>query len=326
MPFIQIENANYLQKTLDRFTTDFGLTTNVKISGISSSGDPMAQIDETDIPSCIGFLGIAIDPATMDIILTPTALIAPIRLSNLGIMFSKILNKPIDNEELLRLIEIYKLNGKFEQFCKDISSMTSISGSVIGSYISNNVVLLSSEVRHNILSAIHSLKDNIATFSVHLNSKWTPLSNVYSNAIHTFNPSINAKDSDNVLYRYSTIEYFSGDKVTDIKCSNILELTKLAADEDDVIFSADTKKALTRLGFDKLLTGRELTSIANAVNNDAKLKITRNWDALSATLPETVSYRSGHPSRITDRSVMGFGLKNMFDLLVKVAKAYGRGE
>lgn len=326
MPFIEIVNTTNLQKTLDIFTTDFGLTTNIRIAGISSSGDPMAQIEETDVPSCIGFLGIAIDPATMDIILTPTALIAPIRLSNLGTMFSKILEKPIDNEELLRLIEIYKLNGKFEQFLKDINNSTSITGSVIGHYINNNAVVLNSEVRQKILQAIVSLKRRIGVLSGVINESWSPLSSVYANAIHTYNPSINVKDSDNILYRYSTIEYFPGEKVTEIKCSNILELTKLAADEDDVIFSADTKKALTRLGFDKILTGRELTSIANAVNNDAKRKITTNWEALSATLPETRYNLAGRESRVDQFSMINFGLKNMFDLLVKVAKAYGRGE
>lgn len=330
MPSFELRGSSDrdLQKSLDNFKKKYNLTVNVSVSGYSGNGNPLAQLEESDVPSCIGFLNMAIDVKTLDIILTPTALIAPIRLSNLGTMFSHILDKPLNNDELLRLIEVYKLNGKFDQFIKDLVTSEVVAGSVISSYLASTTTILPKEARQKILAAVGGLRADKNEFSGNLTS-WnsSPLAKVYSRAMtKSFQTYVNTTDSDQTLYKSSLIDNEFEDKVTEIKCSNILEMTKLAMDEDDVIYSSDTKKALTRMGFDKLITARELTSIANAVNASAKLKISSSWRSDSASLPSTVSVKSGDERDPGFVDVVKIGFKNMFELLYKVAKAYGRGD
>lgn len=330
MPSFELRGSSDrdLQKSIDNFKKKYNLTVNVSVSGYSGNGNPLAQLEESDVPSCIGFLNMAIDVKTLDIILTPTALIAPIRLSNLGTMFSHILDKPLNNDELLRLIEVYKLNGKFDQFIKDLISSEVVAGSVISSYLASTTTILPKEARQKILSVVGDLRGDKNWFSGYLTSwRYSPLAKVYSRAMtKSFQTYVNTTDSDQTLYKSSLIDNEFEDKVTEIKCSNILEMTKLAMDEDDVIYSSDTKKALTRMGFDKLITARELTSIANAVNANAKLKISSSWRSEAASLPSTVSVKSGYNSDPDFTDVVRIGFKNMFELLYKVAKAYGRGD
>lgn len=331
MPSFELKGGSdrELQKSIDNFKKKYNLTVNVSISGYSGSGDPLAQLEESDVPSCIGFLNMAIDVKTLDIILTPTALIAPVRLSNLGTMFSHILDKPLNNDELLRLIEVYKLNGKFDQFMKDLVSSEVVAGSVISSYLASTTTILPKEARQKILTAVGDLRADKNQFSGNLTSwrNFSPAAKVYSRAMmKSFQTYVNPTDSDQTLYKSSLIDNEFEDKVTEIKCSNILEMTKLAMDEDDVIYSSDTKKALTRMGFDKLITARELTSIANAVNSSAKLRISSSWRSEAASLPSTVSVKSGDDKNPVLTDVVKIGFKNMFELLYKVAKAYGRGD
>ena len=326
MPSFVVGNKTRLQKEIDKFKIDYGLTVNIEVAGINGNGEDLAQLEESEIPSCIGFMNLAIDPSNLDIILTPTALITPIRLSNLGTMFSKILERPIDNDELLRLIEIYKLNGKFDQFCKDICDSDVVMGSIVGSYISQTTTLLPKEVRHKLLVGIQSLRSDKNVFVSDLCDYGGPLCRVYRSAtLESMKGYVNTTDSDQTLYKLSLVgsSYNYDEKVTDIKCSNILEMTKLARDEDDVIFSSDVKKSLTRMGFDKLITARELTSIANAVNTSAKDKISSSWKVDSARLPYTEYRKSNYDRRLNHNNMVNIGLKNMFDLLVKLAKAFG---
>lgn len=311
-------------KSLDRFVKEMSVYP-VTLNITTYKDDGSLGFDQINIKDSYGlktitFMGMTLDVDNLDIIINPGSLTVPIRISNLMSLVKHTTGKTISYKDMLLFIQQYKISSKVGNFVESINNYSASSTSVTGQIITKELGV--SPSKRFISELLIAVKAICGSISYNLEYK----SNIYNynsykenydaNILNKLSIDMINRLNDTDLYKMSIPNNGRYDlltnEITTLKALNVADMTDNLTEGDDIIYSTDVKKSLTKLGFDKICTSRELTSISNAIQSKQIEIVKNNKDNLANYIG-----RYGNPSQTS--------ISKLFLSFIKIANIIEKG-